>query len=199
MSRLGSFPQSFEPYAERVPILDGGVTWCEDQPSYLIPAEGIVWASWGVDRGRTYNLLLEPGMVYPIPAGRQLTLRGYNEKPREVMLTCEHRLYELAEQSALMMDFSAGILTAEEMLMREYELSIMSDAQPHLAHLLLRLNTQAVNNVVHIKHMTLAALMHMGRESVSVVLGKLRGAGYIHTAYRRIQLRDVYGLRMLVG
>lgn len=199
MSRLGSFPQSFEPYAERVPILDGGVAWCADQPSYLIPAEGIVWASWDVSRGRTYNLLLEPGMVYPVPAGREVTLRGYNEKPREVMLTCERRLYEVAGNTELMMQFSAGIVTAEEMLMREYELSIMSDAQPHLAHLLLRLNTQAINNVVHIKHTTLAALMHMGRESVSAVLGKLRGAGYIRTAYRRIQLRDVYGLQMLVG
>ncbi len=195
--RINPVWRNSSPHAQTVVLSERPLYRVFTQTHYITPLEGMICLNLvAAKRERPLSLLLSPDMMYPVVAGRTVTLYTYNEQPRSVSLICEPCIRRMMQGSAAQRTpIHRAILAANRMLNDEIELYMQANTRQRIASKLLRLAADVADDAIVITQVMLADMLNVQRESVSLAMGELRNANLIKTNYGRIRIVDRVGLR----
>lgn len=145
-----------------------------------------------------FGMRLPQGVLWPITlaAGSVMEVRC-RQKGLVGLLSADHINTLMRTDANVRLVMLQAVLASHEHITLEIEQYTANTLTGRVAHLLLQLSADPENNTnrtVFYGHAQLAELINARRESVSIVIGRFRAAGWIKTAYSRIQLLDIPAL-----
>ncbi len=181
-----------------------------------------------IGRDTPFILRVPPNTHYIIPLTTNLTLHRHHDNPFGMRLphgvlwpiTLAHNtvLSIRCHTQGLIGSLSSEHVNALMRIDADVRLAILKAAiasQQHItleleqymantltgrtAHLLLQLAADQRKPLLHYNHAQLATLLNVQRESVTLVLGRFRKAGWITTHYGRIELTDPAALERIAN
>ncbi len=172
-----------------------------------------------VSKHKPYRLFYPPATHYLLPLSENLTLHKSGDvlfglrlphgvlwpvmlKPNEEMQvrsTVGGQLAVLSAESVTkLLRLSAEtrfallqcICQSQTHITNELEQYACNDLSGRVARLLLDLEQTSATNTIRYAHSQLAALLNAQRESVSVIIGRFRRAGWLETSYGCVKISD---------
>lgn len=143
-----------------------------------------------------FGLRLPRGVLWPIALAADSTAEVRCSTSGTVGLlssACVNHLMQT--DAALRMAMLQAAVASQAHITLELEQYLGNSLTGRVAHTLLAL--AADQPVIRYSHAELAALLNAQRESISLVLGRFRKAGWIQTRYGRIEIREHAPLHML--
>ena len=147
-----------------------------------------------------FGMRLPQGVLWPVTLqpNEQVQIRCVTEGQLGILST--RAMAELLQLSPRVRQaLMQSICLSESHISSELEQYTCNDLSGRVARLLLDLEQSASSNIIHYVHVQLAALLNAQRESVSVIIGRFRRAGWITTSYGRIKIDDHNALLRLAN
>ena len=143
-----------------------------------------------------FGMRLPQGVLWPIALTPDATVEIRCREDGRVGLLSADCVNQLMQSDAdLRLAMLQAAIASQQHITLEIEQYMGNSLTGRVAHLLLQL--AAEQNTIHYGHAHLASLLNAQRESVSIVVGRFRKAGWIRTRYGRIQLLDRAALNHL--
>ncbi len=147
---------------------------------------------------RPFGMLLLPQMVWPLAAHRLIHLAAPHRQTATIGWLSVSRLRNLFVHCPQVASFCLERLTQAEMrLGQQLGLALCRTTLPRTAQLLLDLWELSDRQFIHWSQAELAIVLNTNRESMSVWLHELQQRGLIRLHYRRIEVRDRWGLQQV--
>lgn len=165
---------------------------------YLLPLSD----NLTLHRGQRFGMRLPLGVLWPVTLARdderQVRCMPFDrELPQAGWLavlapkTVNHLLTTSAETRISILQ---AILQSNQYVTNELEQYACNDLTGRVASLLLDLHRASKRGIIYYAHSQLAQLLNVQRETVSVIIGRFRRAGWVVTNYGRIEVTDCASL-----
>lgn len=142
-----------------------------------------------------FGLRLPQGVLWPVQLaqGQVIWLRCVDEGWVGLLSSAvvERLMLDSAEIRTAILQ---AMLASDRYATNQLEQYACSDLTGRVAQLLLDLQAEGKGNIIHYAHSQLAQLLNAQRESVSLIIGRFRRAGWIATSYGRICIEDTRAL-----
>ncbi|MGB1253366.1 MAG: Crp/Fnr family transcriptional regulator [Candidatus Promineifilaceae bacterium] len=171
--------QKRKPFALRVPPLT----------HYVLPLSANV--NLFRESGMSFGMRLPLGVLWPIrlEVGQVMWLRCA-DKGWVGLLSSDVMAKLMLDSAEIRTAILQSMLASSRHATNQLEQYACSDLTGRVAQLLLDLHEDNNGNMIKYAHSHLAQLLNAQRESVSLIIGRFRRAGWVATSYGRIRIED---------
>ena len=181
-----------EPVCRNAPV-------CLDLPTgnhYLLPLSGNLTLHHVGDA--FFGMLLPVGVLWPVVLNPGKAVEVRSNSPGYLGILSSESVGRLMSLSAeTRIAILQSICQSDNYLTTQLEQYACNDLSGRVAQLLLELQRGSEDGMIHYAHSQLAGLLNAQRESVSVIIGRFRRAGWLATSYGRIELLQPNALRQV--
>lgn len=147
-----------------------------------------------------FGLRLPQGVLWPISLQPEEQVQIRCTRDGQLGILSAAAMSELLQlSSTVRRALLQSLCLSQSHISSELEQYTCNDLSGRVARLLLDLEQSAHTQIIHYVHAQLADLLNAQRESVSVIIGRFRRAGWITTNYGRIQIDDHEALLRLAN